>query len=162
VDDPALTSLGAFVVVAVGGIGCVFAGLAADRYGRTTVTIAAMAASGSCAIACGLLFGAPAWLIFVLALAWGTTVVADSAQFSSAVTELAPPGSAGSALSLQVGAGFLLTSVTILVLGLVDTTDPAAWRIAFAVLALGPAAGIVAMWRLRRLPEAVLMASGRR
>lgn len=161
-DDPGLASLAAFLVVAAGGAGCVVAGVVADRLGRTTVTMAAMAASGSCAIASGLLFGAPAWLVFVVALAWGVTVVADSAQFSSAVSELAPPGTAGSALSLQVAAGFLLTSVTILVLGLVDTTDPAAWRIAFAVLAVGPVVGIVAMWRLRQRPEALRMASGHR
>lgn len=161
-DDPALASLAAFLVVAAGGVGCVVAGLAADRLGRTTVTMAAMAASGSCAIVCGLLFGAPAWLVFVVAIVWGITVVADSAQFSSAVSELAPPGTAGSALSLQVAAGFLLTSVTILIVGLVDTSDPAAWRVAFAVLALGPVVGIVAMWRLRRRPEAILMANGRR
>ena len=162
VDDPGLASLAAFLVVAAGGVGCVAAGIVADRVGRTAVTMAAMAASGSCAIACGLLFGAPAWLVFVVALAWGVTVVADSAQFSSAVSELAPPGTAGSALSLQVAAGFLLTSVTILVLGLVDTSDPAAWRIAFAVLALGPAVGIAAMWRLRQRPEALRMAGGHR
>jgi len=161
-DDPGLASLAAFLVVASGGVGCVVAGVVADRLGRTTVTIAAMAASGACAIASGLLFGAPAWLVFVVAMAWGVTVVADSAQFSSAVSELAPPGTAGSALSLQVAAGFLLTSVTILILGLVDTSDPAAWRIAFAVLALGPVVGIIAMWRLRRRPEALRMASGHR
>jgi len=161
-DDPGLASLAAFVVVAAGGVGCVVAGGVADRLGRTTVTMAAMATSGSCAIACGLLFGAPAWLVFAVAIVWGITVIADSAQFSSAVSELAPPGTAGSALSLQVAAGFLLTSVTILLLGLVDTTDPAAWRVAFAVLALGPAVGIVAMWRLRQRPEAVRMASGHR
>jgi MFS family permease len=161
-DDPALASLAAFVVVAGGGIGCIVAGAIADRLGRTTVTMAAMAASGTCAIACGLLFGAPAWLVFVVALVWGITVIADSAQFSSAVSELAPPGTAGSALSLQVAAGFLLTSVTILLLGLVDTADPGAWRVAFAVLALGPVVGIAAMWRLRQRPEALRMASGRR
>jgi MFS family permease len=161
-DDPGLASLAAFLVVAAGGLGCVVAGVVADRLGRTTVTMAAMAASGACAVACGLLFGAPAWIVFIVALVWGVTVVADSAQFSSAVSELAPPGTAGSALSLQVASGFLLTSVTILILGFVDIADGTAWRVAFAVLALGPAVGIVAMSRLRRRPEAVLMANGHR
>jgi MFS family permease len=161
-EEPGLASLAAFVVVGAGGVGCVLAGIAADRFGRTSVTITAMAVSGSSAGVCGLLFGAPAWIIFAVAIVWGVTVVADSAQFSSAVSELAEPGSAGSALSLQVAMGFLLTSVTILVLGLVDIADGSAWRLAFAVLALGPAVGIVAMWRLRRRPEAVRMASGHR
>ncbi|MGZ9276859.1 MAG: MFS transporter [Candidatus Limnocylindrales bacterium] len=161
-DDPAVASLAAFLVVAAGGVGCVVAGVLADRLGRTTITMAAMAASGTCAIVCGLLFGAPAPIVFIVAVVWGITVVADSAQFSSAVSELAPPGTAGSALSLQVAAGFLLTSVTILILGFVDTSDPNAWRVAFAILALGPLVGIGAMWRLRQRPEAVLMASGHR
>jgi MFS family permease len=162
VDDVALASLAAFIVVGAGGIGCIVAGAFADRIGRTTVTIAAMAVSGSCAIACGLLFGSPAPLVFAVAVVWGITVIADSAQFSSAISELSPPGTAGSALSLQVAVGFLLTSVTIIVLGLTDTMDATAWRIGFAILALGPAVGIVAMWRLRRRPEALLMASGNR
>jgi MFS family permease len=161
-EEPGLASLAAFVVVGAGGVGCVLAGIAADRFGRTSVTITAMAVSGSSAVVCGLLFGAPAWIIFAVAIVWGITVVADSAQFSSAVSELAEPGTAGSALSLQVAMGFLLTSVTILVLGLVDIADGSAWRVAFAVLALGPAVGIVAMWRLRLRPEAVRMASGHR
>ena len=162
VTDVALASLAAFVVVGAGGIGCIVAGVFADRIGRTTVTIAAMALSGTCAIACGLLFGQPAPVVFAVAVVWGITVIADSAQFSSAISELAPPGTAGSALSLQVAAGFLLTSVTIIVLGLTDTMDATAWRIGFGILALGPLVGIVAMWRLRQRPEATLMASGHR
>ena len=162
VDDVGIASLAAFVVVAAGGIGCVVAGIFADRIGRTTVTIAAMAVSGTCAVACGLLFGSPAPVVFAVAVVWGITVIADSAQFSSAISELAPPGTAGSALSLQVAAGFLLTSVTIIVLGLTDTTDATTWRVGFAILALGPLVGIVAMWRLRLRPEATLMASGHR
>jgi MFS family permease len=161
-EDPGIASLAAFVVVASGGLGCVVAGAAADRLGRTTVTIAAMALSGSSAILSGMAFGAPAGLVFALAVVWGVTVVADSAQFSSAVSELAPPGTAGSALSLQVASGFLLTSVTILFLGLVDTSSPGAWRAAFAVLALGPLVGIAAMWRLRGRPDATKMANGNR
>ncbi len=161
-DDPGLASFAAFMVVAAGGVGSVVAGIAADRVGRTSVTIAAMAVSGTSAVACGLLFGAPAWIVFAVAIVWGITVVADSAQFSSAVSELARPSTAGSALSIQVAMGFLMTSVTILVLGLVDIADGSAWRVAFAVLALGPAVGILAMWRLRRRPEAVRMAGGNR
>jgi MFS family permease len=160
--DPARASFAAFVVVAAGGIGCVVAGIVADRLGRTTVTIGAMLASGSCAIAIGFLFGAAPALVLALAIVWGLTVVADSAQFSAAVSELAPPGTAGSALSLQVAMGFVLTSVTIVGVGLLDHGDGMGWRVAFAALAIGPIVGVVAMWRLRACPDAVLMASGRR
>jgi MFS family permease len=160
--DPATASAAAFAVVASGGIGCVVAGLLADRLGRTTLTIAAMAVSGSAAIAAGFAFGAIPALTVAIAIVWGVTVVADSAQFSTAVSELAPRGTAGSALALQMALGFLLTGLTILAVGWLDPGDGSGWRVAFAVLALGPAVGIVAMWRLRQRPEAVRMASGHR
>ena len=152
----------AFLVVAAGAIGCVAAGALADRLGRTTLTIAAMAMSGTSAVAAGLLFGAPTIVVLVVLVIWGITVVADSAQFSTAVSELAPPGTAGSALALQTAAGFLLTGITIVGVGLLDPTDRDSWTIAFAVLALGPLVGIGAMLRLRRRPDAIRMASGRR
>jgi MFS family permease len=160
--DPAPAALAGFTVVALGGIGCVAAGAIADRIGRTTTTIAAMAASGTCAVAIGFLFGAPSLVVLALAIVWGVTVVADSAQFSAAVSELAPAGTAGSALSVQVAAGFILTGVTILGIGLLDLGDGTGWRIAFGSLALGPLVGVVAMWRLRGRPDAVKMAGGRR
>jgi hypothetical protein len=160
--DAGMAAFAAFAVVASGGIGCVVAGALADRLGRTTLTIAAMAVSGTSAIAVGLAFGAAPALVVALALAWGVTVVADSAQFSAAVSELAPPGTAGSALSVQLASGFVLTAVTIVGVGLIDPTDAGAWRLAFAALALGPAIGIIAMWRLRGRPDATNMAGGRR
>jgi MFS family permease len=160
--DPAAPFLAAFVVVGAGAVGCVAAGAIADRVGRTLATSGAMVVSGASALLIGWLFGAPPVLILALAVVWGITVVADSAQFSTAVTELAPPGTAGSALSLQVAAGFTLTGLTILGVGVLDPGDGAGWRLAFAALALGPLVGVVAMLLLRRRPEAILMAGGRR
>jgi MFS family permease len=146
----------------VGGIGCVVAGALADRLGRTTLTMLAMVLSGSSAIVTGLLFGATPLLVLAVAAVWGLTIIADSAQFSTAVSELAPPGTAGSALAIQTASGFLLTAATIYAVSLLDPTDAAGWRLAFAILALGPLVGIIAMGRLRSRPEATKMAGGRR
>jgi len=162
VTDPGLASLVAFVAVAAGGPGSALAGALADRVGRTTTTIGALAVSGSSAILAGALFGSPIPILAVVVLVWGISVVADSAQFSSAVSELAPPGTAGSALSVQTAMGFTLTGVTILGIGLLDPADATGWRIAWLVLALGPVAGIAAMWRLRSRPDAFKMANGHR
>jgi MFS family permease len=162
VDDPAVASLAAFVVVAGGVVGCVLAGAVADRVGRTTTTMAAMAASGTCAVLVGLAFGAPPALVVVIGIIWGVTVIADSAQFSAAVSELSPPGTAGSALALQTAVGFVFTSITILFIGWLAPTDEMGWRLAFGLLALGPVAGIIAMWRLRQRPESIAMANGHR
>jgi MFS family permease len=140
----------------------VVAGLIADRLGRTWTTSVAMGLSGASAIVCGLLFGAAPLIVLSVCLVWGVTIVADSAQFSTAVSELSPPGTAGSALSLQLAAGFILTGVTILGIGLLAPVDGSGWRVAWVLLALGPAVGIAAMWRLRGRPDATKMASGHR
>ena len=113
-------------------------------------------------MAIGLLFGAAPWLTLLVGLVWGISVVADSAQFSAAVTELGPPGTAGSALALQTAAGFLLTGVTILLVGQLSEIGGLGWQLAFALLAVGPLLGIVAMGRLRGRPEASRMANGHR
>ena len=160
--NAAVSSFIAFAVVAIGGLASAVAGAIADRVGRTTTTIWAMTISGSSAVLAGLLFGAPPWLLTIVALVWGASVVADSAQFSTAVSELAPPGTAGSALSVQTAVGFTLTGCTILGVGLIDPVDAGGWRLAWIVLALGPAVGIAAMLRLRGRPDATKMANGHR
>ena len=92
----------------------------------------------------------------------GVTVIADSAQFSAAVSELSPPGTAGSALSLQTAVGFVFTAVTIVLVGVIAPADGGGWGLAFGLLALGPVVGSLSMWLLRRRPEAVRMANGNR
>ncbi len=120
----------------------------------------AMAASGACALAIGLTFGGPPVVTLVLAAVWGVTIIADSAQFSTAVTELCPPAYVGTALTTQTCAGFALTMLTIWLIP--PVVAAVGWRWAFATLALGPALGVVAMARLRALPEARGLAGGRR
>jgi MFS family permease len=113
--------------------------------GRTTITIGAMAASGSCAVLIGFCFGGSAALLVPLCLVWGVTIVADSAQFSASIAELAEPAWVGTMLSLQTAMGFTLTLATIYVMPFL--VDALGWRYAFAPLALGPAFGIYAMAR---------------
>lgn len=139
----------AFGTIAAGGLGCVWGGLAADRIGRPRVVNLAMAISGACCLGIGLLMGAPFWVVALVAWIWGFFVVADSAQFSAMVTEVAPSDSVGTALMLQTSLGFLLTMVTIQALPV--TVDVLEWRWAFAFLALGPAAGIASIRRLVRI-----------
>lgn len=138
-----------FAVIGVGALGCVVAGMWADRLGRERITIWAMAVSGACALLIGWMLQAPFALVLTLALVWGFAVVADSAQFSAVITEVAPSHAVGTALTLQTSLGFLLTTLTIQ--GVPALREAVGWPLAFGVLALGPAAGILAMRRLSSL-----------
>jgi MFS family permease len=144
----ALAELGAFGVLAVGGVGCVWGGWAAARAGYARVVTWAMAASGVCCLAAGAAFGLSPVAVALFVGVWGFFVVADSAQFSALVTEAAPAHAVGTALTLQTSLGFLLTMATIQLVP--QLAQVYGWRWAFPVLALGPAAGIAVIARLGR------------
>ncbi|HEY3599352.1 MAG TPA: MFS transporter [Paraburkholderia sp.] len=149
-----------FAVVGVGALGAWLGGFLADRVGRTRVTIGAMSISALCALVMGSLSNAPVALLIVIALVWGLSVIADSAQFSACVAELAAADSVGTLLTTQTCAGFLLTLVSIHLVP--DLVERIGWQGGFAILAVGPALGCVAMWALRRHPDARRLADGRR
>lgn len=158
--DPAWASAASFAVIAIGGLGSLLAGRLADRYGRTTISSASLLISGSCAVGIGFLFGGNPILLTVVALIWGFAIVADSAQFSAAVSELSAKEYVGTTLTLQTSLGFLLTLFTIrLIPPLVGMVG---WRYAFSFLAIGPVVGIWAMLRLRHSPQAEQLAGGKR
>ena len=136
-----------FAMFAAGAAGCWLGGILADRWNKASMTALMMTLSGTCAVLIGLLFGTSPWLILAVGLVWGLTVAADSAQFSTMVTEEADQAYVGTALTLQLAAGFTITVVTIWLIPLLQQV--VGWRWAFAILALGPAAGVLAMVRLR-------------
>ena len=154
------TALVTFAVVASGAAGSLIAGAIADRIGRTNVTMGAMIVSGSCATTIGLWTEIGMGPVIVVAIIWGITVVADSAQFSAAIAELSEPQLAGTMLTIQTCLGFLLTFVAIQLMPVV--VAGLGWRYAFMVLAVGPAFGTLAMWRVRSEPDALRIAGGRK
>lgn len=133
----------AFTAIAIGGAGCVWGGLVADRRGREWLVTLAMAASGTCALLIGVTFGRTLWLLVPVALAWGFFVIADSAQFSVLVTESVPPHAVGTALTIQTSLGFLLTMVSIQLVP--PVVQRVGWRFAFTILTIGPLFGIAAI-----------------
>ena len=147
--ETSLVELASFGAIAAGGLGCVWGGWAADRIGRERLVNLAMVASGICSLSVGFFFGWSFWVLVPLTWVWGFFVVADSAQFSALVTEVAPQEAVGTALTLQTSMGFLLTIVTIQ--GLPIITDTFGWVWAFPVLALGPVFGISAILELVRV-----------
>ncbi|MFA9431103.1 nitrate/nitrite transporter [Egicoccus sp. AB-alg2] len=145
-------SLAAFAAIGIGALGCVAGGVLGDRRGRAWLTSLAMLASGGAAAAAGVVFGGPPALVVGLVLFWGFWVVADSAQFSTLVTELADQRYVGTAVTLQLALGFTLTVATIWLIPVL--VDAAGWRWAFLVLTPGPLLGTAAMRALARRQRA--------
>jgi len=149
------------LVIAIGAVGCVWAGLASDRLQhrpesqriaqRARVTMVAMAVSAACCIAGALAFHRPV-LLLAIAILWGISVIADSAQFSAIISEASDKSYVGTALTLQTALGFLLTAFAIRATAAIQTSY--GWPLALASMAAGPLLGFWAMSGLLRTGSA--------
>lgn len=154
--------MAAAMAIAIGAVGCIWAGAASDRLQdqaeslrvsqRAQVTIIAMAASATCCVLAALVFHRPLLLV-PLSLVWGIAVIADSAQFSTIISEVSDKGYVGTALTCQVALGFLLTAVAIRAMAAI--AGHFGWQWALASMAVGPVLGIWAMSRLVEKKSAV-------
>lgn len=154
-------ALATFAVVGIGALGCGLGGVLGDRWGRTRLVLLALSCSGGCALVlAGLLLAhAPPLALLAVSLVWGFWIIADSAQFSAITSEISDPAYVGTALTAQLGLGYTLTAVSIALVPVLERAG--GWPAVFAVLALGPAVGGVAIHRLSRRAEARRIAGGR-
>ncbi|MGF1595683.1 MAG: hypothetical protein ACFCVK_01935 [Acidimicrobiales bacterium] len=112
-DSARAASVAAFAVIAAGAAGSFHAGLVSDRVSRTGAAAQALGSSAALALVTGFLVDAPVPIVVGAGLVWGFWVVADSAQFSTIVTEETDAVYVGTALTLQLAIGFTLTVFTI-------------------------------------------------
>ncbi|WP_059104551.1 MFS transporter [Shouchella shacheensis] len=145
---PEIVSLIAFLSIGLaGGGGCILGGFVADRIGISRLTIAAMAVSAFCALTIGFTFGQSMWVTVILSLLWGISIIADSAQFSVAVSKFGEKPYVGTALTFQMCVGFLVATLSINFLPVFQSF--LGWEWVFAVLAIGPILGILSMLRFQ-------------
>jgi MFS family permease len=152
-DSERAASLTAFAVIAIGAAGSVYAGLLSDRMSRTVAAALALRWSASLALVVGFLLDAPVPIVVGAGLVWGFWVVADSAQFSTIVTEVIDAAYVGTALTMQLAIGFVLTVFTIFLVPVVR--DAHGWGWAFFLLAPGPLLGAWAMRTLATVQDVV-------
>jgi MFS family permease len=151
----------AATVIGLGGIiGAVAGGRLSDRLGRMRAAMLMLGASLPCSLAFGWLFRAPLALVTGVGLLYGIVVLADSPSYSASLMELVPPRSLGGAFSIQMLFGWTATVVAPVAFGGIldlvratsaEPTRP--WGAAFALLALGPLIGLLAIGLLRRRPR---------
>ncbi len=158
-DSLVFVSVGTFLVFFVGAVMTGLSGRIADSWGRTIFTSFFLVLSGLGSIIIGLFFDFP-YLALFLSIIWGAFVIPDSPQYSSMVSELAEPGYVGTALTLQMAIGFLLTIISIRVLPWFVSL--VGWRYGFLILSIGPLIGIFSVFTLRSYPESVQIAGGKK
>jgi len=161
-----LTALTYLVAV----VGSVLGGSLSDRYGRTAVTLLMAISSLACSFSFGWMVGMPMFLLVAVAIFYNVTGVADSSIHSTTLTELTDPRYLGAAYSLRSLMGFGAGAISPWVFGLVldwgrsggGLSDHVVWGLAWSTLGLGGLLGPVVIWRLRRMPEALRLANGKR
>jgi MFS family permease len=145
------TGVLAFTAIGVAGVaGCLLAGWWSRRHGPARTAVVAMVVSGSSCVAAAVLFGRSPYLLVIVCLIWGASVIADSAMFSTSLSQTVDPRYVGTALTIQTAIGFSLTVVSIPLVPVV--VDAAGWSVAALALAAGPALGAISMWKLSRSP----------
>ncbi|KUG06582.1 MFS transporter [Solirubrum puertoriconensis] len=132
-----------FLIIGGGALACMGSGLLSQVVPGRKVALGALALSGLCCVASPLLLRVShPPLLFAFLFFWGLVVVADSPLFSTLVAQSAPEATRGTALTIVNCLGFAITVVSIQVAsGLVDYLGP---HNVYLVLALGPAAGLLA------------------
>ncbi|WP_216680474.1 MFS transporter [Hymenobacter siberiensis] len=143
-----------FGIIGGGSLACVGAGLLAQRLGPARVATGALALSGICCLASGLVLGTGSGAALGAFLGfWGLVVVADSPMFSTLVARHAPAETRGAALTIVNCLGFSLTIISVQLTGWLGPQLPQ-HLLLLLPLAVGPALGLWALWRGRRMVEA--------
>jgi MFS family permease len=167
----ATASIIAAVLVGIGTFSTAVTGTLSDRFGRTTTVSIVMFGSAICSFIFGWLINTNIWLTLAAGAVYGWLIVAESPVFSTGLTELVSKGYLGAAMGMQSLLGYSMGMISPAVFGWAldhfHGWQPlpginGEWGIAFATVGLGALLGPVCMWQLRRLPESLKMAGGRR
>ncbi|AWW30911.1 MFS transporter [Echinicola strongylocentroti] len=139
-------ALWAFLIIGVGGIGCVFSGLLSVSWGSKRIASMALTASGCCCLISPLMFmlDIPALFLSFL-LFWGVAVIADSPLFSTLIAQHAPAHIKGTALTLVNCIGYAITifSIQLINVLMIDLDI----QYVFIFLAIGPVLGLIGLSR---------------
>ncbi|MFT4611817.1 MAG: MFS family permease [Glaciecola sp.] len=135
-----------FIIIAVGGLGCVIGGYLSEYFGTKNTAFTALLLSCICCLISPLLFTMTSEIVFIgYLIFWGIVVIADSPLFSTLVAQNTEPHLKGTALTIVNCIGFAITIVSILLLNtLVSSINS---LMVYMVLGIGPALGLISLSR---------------
>ena len=142
------------IALAVGATGPLLGGFMSDRWGRAFSAAAIFGLSGVCAWLIGWTGDLPWGVIVAVAIVFGWAISADSAIYTTAITEVARPDNLGSTMAVQAFTGFMGgVAGPIVVGGILDIFDDSfIWGFSFVgVLAF------IAVWALMQTRAATSM-----
>lgn len=161
----------AAMIIMLGAPAVYLCGIVADKIGRIkTITVCAIfSLAGQFVL--GNLYGKPLSLVTMVGLWIGFWVVADSGIFKAGLTEMTDVSIRATALGVQSAFGYFMTILSPTIFGkllevinpgLGDPTMAIHWGLPFAMLGAGALLVPIAMMLLNRLPQALLMAEGKK
>jgi len=141
-------SLLSFLVIASGGIACVFSGILSQRFSTRKIATISLFLSGLCCVLSPLfLFNSSALVLLIFLFFWGLVVIADSPLFSTLVAQNAPAESRGASLTIVNSIGFSITIISVqFINGLSKYMN---MQYIYLVLAIGPVFGLIALYNRR-------------
>lgn len=146
-------------VLSIAGAGTTFVGgWLSDRFGRLPTAASIFAVSGACSFAIGWAVHWPVWVTILVAGIYIASIGADSAIYSTAVTEAADPRRLGSVLGLHSFIGFSAGTIAPIAFGaLLDLLGRGiGWSAGFGTAGVGAVIAILAMLWLQRRTKGAL------
>ena len=139
-----------FIIIAVGSVSCVLGGFISQKTGVQKTAYAFLLLSGICCIMAPFILHLANKTIFIIFLLfWGMVVIADSPLFSTLIAQNAPSKDKGTALTIVNCIGFLVTIISIQILGaFLNLTNS---TIVFSILAIGPILGLMSLQHPKKL-----------
>ncbi len=160
----------AAIIIMLGAPAVWLVGILADRWGRTSAIVLAATCSLAAQFFFGFLYGRSLALLILVGLWIGFWVIADSGIFKAGLTEMVIDDIRATSLGVQSAIGYSMTVIAPWAFGRVldflnDGVSPVQasnWGLPFITLGVGALLAPAAALFLRRLPQAVLMAGGKK
>ena len=143
------------IALAGGALGPVMGGILSDRFGRAASAAAIFALSGAISWGIGWMTGFPWAVIVAVTVVYGWAIAADSAIYSTAITEVAEQGRLGSTLAVHSFIGFLGGVIgPIIVGGILDVApESIRWGLGFSFVGVLALIAILGLIRLGNRPQ---------